>query len=391
MTPRYSSSATTRRRGQSGVTLPPGRLAGRATLRVCLMAEWWTDRNSGDVPPRPADPRRRRRLLRVRAGSACSISWCAAGHAPVAAHRHRPGRSARFRAAGLAGHRARCLPRHVAISPTVLAVLGIIAGNTLAPICAYLMLRRVGFRPELDRLRDALALVFLGALGGMLISATVGSCALVLSGALAAGDFWSAWSAWWAGDAMGVLVVTPFLLVLREARWPRGWRPAGGPRRRPCCSAPLTPRSWRRRGSSASLLFLVFPVPDLGGGPLPACRRRAVCTAGVSMLAIPAAGRRDGPFAQRPLHEHGQAPGPQRSRGPDRAAAGGARHRAEPHPRRDQAACGRLTDMWWTGRPTPVTDQWETSDDPDNPGGHPERSAVAPVPFRSGRSPGGWS
>ena len=42
------------------------------------------------------------------------------------------------------------------------------------------MLRRAGFRNELDRLRDALALVFLGALAGMLISSTVGSGVLVL-------------------------------------------------------------------------------------------------------------------------------------------------------------------------------------------------------------------
>lgn len=111
---------------------------------------------------------------------------------------------------------------NVAIGPTPLTVLAIVVGNTLAPVGSYLLLRRAGFHNELDRLRDALALVFLGALGGMLISATVGSSGLVLSGALPAGDFWPTWSVWWTGDAMGVLVVAPFLLVLREARWPRG-------------------------------------------------------------------------------------------------------------------------------------------------------------------------
>ncbi|MPY58606.1 hypothetical protein FNH08_15955 [Streptomyces spongiae] len=110
---------------------------------------------------------------------------------------------------------------NVWLGPWIGPVLAIVAGNTLAPVCAYLLLRRVGFRPALDRLQDALALVFLGALGGMLISATVGTGVLVADGALSADDFWPTWSVWWTGDAMGVLVITPLLLVAREARWPR--------------------------------------------------------------------------------------------------------------------------------------------------------------------------
>ncbi|MEU0126567.1 MULTISPECIES: MASE1 domain-containing protein [unclassified Streptomyces] len=96
----------------------------------------------------------------------------------------------------------------------------IAAGSALAPLCSFLALRAVGFRAELDRLRDGVALVFLGALGGMLISATVGAGTRMLSGALPADQFWPVWSAWWAGDAMGVLMVTPLLLVLRRARPP---------------------------------------------------------------------------------------------------------------------------------------------------------------------------
>lgn len=112
---------------------------------------------------------------------------------------------------------------NVTIGPSTAAVAAIAVGNTLAPVCAYLLLRRVGFHVELDRLRDALALVFLGALAGMLVGATV--AALMPAGALPASDFWRSWSVWWTGDAMGVLVVAPFLLVMRSARLPRGVRP----------------------------------------------------------------------------------------------------------------------------------------------------------------------
>ncbi|MDT7789003.1 MAG: hypothetical protein QOF58_7422, partial [Pseudonocardiales bacterium] len=55
-------------------------------------------------------------------------------------------------------------------------------GNTLAPLAAWYLLTRFGFRQRLDRLKDALLLVFAGALGAMLISAVVGAAALKIGG-----------------------------------------------------------------------------------------------------------------------------------------------------------------------------------------------------------------
>ncbi|WP_405985561.1 MASE1 domain-containing protein [Streptomyces sp. NBC_00872] len=145
----------------------------------------------------------------------------------------------------------------VTLGPFVPADVAILAGNTLAPVCACLMLRRVGFRPELDRLRDGVALVFLGALVGMLISATAGAGAMVLAGRLAPGDFWAIWSAWWAGDAMGVLVVAPFLLALRRFRLPVPTHRWPEVTALVITAAVLTPLAIM---SSLTLLFLVFPV-----------------------------------------------------------------------------------------------------------------------------------
>jgi serine phosphatase RsbU (regulator of sigma subunit)/integral membrane sensor domain MASE1/anti-sigma regulatory factor (Ser/Thr protein kinase) len=88
------------------------------------------------------------------------------------------------------------------------------AGNTVAPLVAATLLGRVGFRRQLDRQRDALAIVFVGALASMLISATTGTAALVASGAIPSDQFPSAWAVWWTGDAMGVLAFAPFLLSL---------------------------------------------------------------------------------------------------------------------------------------------------------------------------------
>jgi integral membrane sensor domain MASE1 len=188
---------------------------------------------------------------------------------------------------------------NVSIGPSLPAVLSITAGNTLAPVCAYLLLRRAGFHNELDRLRDVLALIFLGALGAMLISSTVGSGALVLAGALQSSDFWPTWSVWWTGDAMGVLVVAPFLLVIRTARWPRAplrrWGEAAA-----LLLGTLSVTYLATGTSITSLLFLVFPFLIWAAlrfqlaGAVP-------CALAISTLAILAAARRLGPFAHQDL------------------------------------------------------------------------------------------
>lgn len=100
------------------------------------------------------------------------------------------------------------------IGPSPVGVAAIAAGNTLAPLAAAELLNRVGFRRELDRLQDAVAIIVLAALLAMTVSASIGSAVLVLSDAVPFSSFWSTWAVWWTGDAMGVLLVAPFLLSL---------------------------------------------------------------------------------------------------------------------------------------------------------------------------------
>ncbi|MFD7783595.1 MASE1 domain-containing protein [Streptomyces nojiriensis] len=184
---------------------------------------------------------------------------------------------------------------NVLLGPSLVSVLVITAGNTLAPVCACLMLRRAGFRNELDRLRDVLALVFLGALAGMSISSTIGTGVLVLSGALDAGDFWPTWSVWWAGDAMGVLVVTPFLLVLRKAHWPSGAGPGRWFEAVALALGTFFVTLLATRTRDSNLLFLVSPFLMWA-----AFRFRlagaAPCALAVVTLAVLAAAGDRGPF-----------------------------------------------------------------------------------------------
>jgi len=113
------------------------------------------------------------------------------------------------------------------IGPSPLGAAVIAIGNTLAPLVSVELLRRVGFHPALDRLRDAFAIIVVAALAGMTISATIGSSVLLFSGTIPATQFWPTWAVWWAGDAMGVLLVAPFFLSVLA----RPFEPAFGRRR----------------------------------------------------------------------------------------------------------------------------------------------------------------
>ncbi len=168
------------------------------------------------------------------------------------------------------------------------------AGGILAPVCGLLLLRWAGFRPALDRLRDAAALVLLGAFAAMLVSSSVGTSVRLLSGELSPSDFWPAWWVWWTGDAMGVLLLTPFLLSLRTIRMSR-------------------PVSWARwlevvlllvgafvvvliGAKTLGVLFLAFPF--IGWAALRfQLAGAAPCALVVSLVGIDASMRGYGPFA----------------------------------------------------------------------------------------------
>ena len=126
---------------------------------------------------------------------------------------------------------------------------GISVGNTLEALVGVYLLRRIGFRRSLERVRDVLALATLGALVSTTVSATNGVLVLTLANSPSASPFGSAWKLWWLGDAMGNLLVAPLLLVW-AAQLPRAIERA-------------------RRGEAVVLLALCFGVSGivfLGGG-----------------------------------------------------------------------------------------------------------------------------
>lgn len=175
------------------------------------------------------------------------------------------------------------------------------AGNTLAPLLAATLLLRVGFHRQLDRHRDALAIVFLGALTSMLVSATIGAGTLVLSGAISSDKLPSAWAVWWTGDAMGVLMVAPFLLCLplfREApRWSRmRWLEAAA-----VLVVAGAVAAWTAQ-SGLPLLYLTLPVLAWASWRLQ-LRGAAPAALMVSLIATRSAIEGEGAFAHQTLFE----------------------------------------------------------------------------------------
>jgi PAS domain S-box-containing protein len=94
--------------------------------------------------------------------------------------------------------------------------LAIAVGNTLEAVVGSTLLGRVRFRSALDRVRDVLALILLGAVVSTAVSATIGVTALWIANDLSS-SFVFSWFLWWTGDAMGNVLVAPFLLVLFTA------------------------------------------------------------------------------------------------------------------------------------------------------------------------------
>ncbi|HYY88049.1 MAG TPA: MASE1 domain-containing protein, partial [Chloroflexota bacterium] len=89
----------------------------------------------------------------------------------------------------------------------------IAVGNTLEALLGALLLRRVGFDRALERVSDVVGLVLLSAVASTTVSATVGVTSLALGGITAWSEYTSVWWLWWVGDAVGTLVVAPFLLA----------------------------------------------------------------------------------------------------------------------------------------------------------------------------------
>lgn len=104
---------------------------------------------------------------------------------------------------------------NVSFGSSLPIALLIAAGNTLGPAAgAYLLNWYRGYNvyhPGVPRLRDNTGIVIIAFLVPV-ITSTLGAMALWSGAYVADGKFWETWLTWWVGDALGILIFTPFIL-----------------------------------------------------------------------------------------------------------------------------------------------------------------------------------
>jgi integral membrane sensor domain MASE1 len=114
---------------------------------------------------------------------------------------------------------------NITTAGSVATSIGIATGNTLEGVVGcYLVSRFAGGKHAFERAQDIFKFGFFAAILSTAVSATLGVTSLALGGFADLAKYGSIWCTWWLGDAVGAVIVTPFLLLWNEnprANWSR--------------------------------------------------------------------------------------------------------------------------------------------------------------------------
>lgn len=97
--------------------------------------------------------------------------------------------------------------------PLLSALLIAVGATAQAGVASALVKYVVRFPNTLTQRQDVFNLLFFGGAVGSLVNAIWGPLVLLFSGIISWQAYWSAAFAWWAGDAIGVVIMTPLLLL----------------------------------------------------------------------------------------------------------------------------------------------------------------------------------
>ena len=102
----------------------------------------------------------------------------------------------------------------IPFTTSILMSFGIGVGNTLEAIVGtFFILRFAGTNDPFSRIHDVFKFVTLTAMVATVISATVGASCICAGDVVAWTSFGYTWWTWWVGDAVGALVLAPFVLA----------------------------------------------------------------------------------------------------------------------------------------------------------------------------------
>ncbi|MGH1350846.1 MAG: PAS domain S-box protein [Methyloligellaceae bacterium] len=91
----------------------------------------------------------------------------------------------------------------------------IAVGATLqAALSAFLVNRAITIPNRLEQELDVLKIILLGGLIGCLVNSLIGTLVLFGAGFISSDAFLIGWLTWWVGDSIGVILVTPIIIML---------------------------------------------------------------------------------------------------------------------------------------------------------------------------------
>lgn len=97
---------------------------------------------------------------------------------------------------------------------SVYIAMGIGLGAALQGLLgAFLIKRFVGFPTGLEREGDVLKFFILASPVSCLVNASIGTAILISAGAVSDTNLVVNWFTWWTGDAIGVVIITPLILI----------------------------------------------------------------------------------------------------------------------------------------------------------------------------------
>ncbi|MFB2835118.1 adenylate/guanylate cyclase domain-containing protein [Floridanema evergladense] len=100
------------------------------------------------------------------------------------------------------------------IKPSLILALQAAFGTTLQAVFAVALLRRLDFHNSLNRLKDVINFIIISAFISTQINSFLGPLRMYLGGLIQWSKYWEVRWQWFLGDAMGILVFTPLLLIL---------------------------------------------------------------------------------------------------------------------------------------------------------------------------------
>ncbi|HET7041079.1 MAG TPA: MASE1 domain-containing protein [Gemmatimonadales bacterium] len=188
----------------------------------------------------------------------------------------------------------------------MLLAIGIATGSTLMALVGSTLVGLVqGYGEDLGRPRDALAYLVLAGMLATTLSATVGTAVLLLGGLLPVAQVAKLWITWWLGDATGVILVAPMIVLfgrLGPPRFPgaRAWPAVVGAL---LLSALLFFSFGPTAPRGAATLALALPITFLSWTAFVLGRRITVLAAFViSCVAVLATVHGEGPLVGRELN-----------------------------------------------------------------------------------------